>query len=522
MRERAYNAANRAGYRKERERHSAAGGEAAAGTARPALPSSSYRSANTILPVQSIRQIDPVITFRNSQGDPVRGTLTSLQRRALVMEIYNPYSIVQISEVLSELVVRAGDQRVYEGKAVVVSLVNTGLMAVASVTLTDEWNELATMGREPGNVMREATRFVEDWTQRFRVRRDYQVVVSEMRAYFSEITRWVDQADVVSALPREGSGRIREDIFMELAAPLLHKGRDYLQWFEGEALAVEPELAVMHRSFAQAAIHPLILRAPFVWRTYAKPLGYAGDYEMVNQILGDPRQGPSTYFQLVNYMFLQAGVAQAHRNRIDILVERLMQLARQGEAAGRPMRVLNVGCGPAVEIVRLLQTTPLTRWLDFTLVDFSEETLEYTRTQLEAAARAAGHELHLTLQHESVNQLLKRASRVRGPSTPESFDFVYCAGLFDYLSDKVCNRLIAYFVSRCRDGAAILVTNVHAANPERLWMEHFLEWYLIYRDEGGLLAVLPEGLRDARTWTDATGVNVFLEAAVSPRNGPAP
>ena len=49
---------------------------------------------------------------------------------------------------------------------------------------------------------------------------------------------------------------------------------------------------------------------------------------MVNQILGNPREGPSTYFELVNFMFLQAGVAQGHRNRVDILFERLKTLQR--------------------------------------------------------------------------------------------------------------------------------------------------------------------------------------------------
>ncbi len=45
-------------------------------------------------------QIDPVVSFRNSQGEQVRGTIINLQRKSLVMEIYNPYSIVQVSEVL--------------------------------------------------------------------------------------------------------------------------------------------------------------------------------------------------------------------------------------------------------------------------------------------------------------------------------------------------------------------------------------------------------------------------------------
>lgn len=461
--------------------------------------------------MQSLRPIDPVITFRNSQGDVVRGTLTSLQRRSLVVEIYNPYSIVQVSEVLSDLVVRAGDKPVYKGKAVVVSLVNTGLMAVVSVTLIDEWSELAATGRDRDSVAQEARNFVEEWNQRFRVRRDYQVVVSEMRSYFAEITRWVDQADVVSAMPREPDGRIREDVFLELAGPLLQRGQEYLHWFEGEASQIDAELASLHRSFAQSAIHPLILRAPFVYRTFAKPLGYAGDYEMVNQILGDPRQGPSTYFQLVNFMFLQAGVARAHRNRIDILADRLKQMAALGEQAGRRMRVLNVGCGPAVEIQRLLRESDAGRWLEFVLVDFSEETLAYTRSCIEAASRETGNAVEVSYQHESVHQLLKRAARSQRADEGDAFDMVYCAGLFDYLSDKVCSRLIEYFVSRSRPGARLLLTNVHASNPERLWMEHFLEWYLIYRDEAGMRAVLPAGLGEPTLYTDATGINVFVE-----------
>ena len=483
---------------------------------RPASPefsaiSNALRTPDTVHP---IRPIDPVITFRNSQHEAVRGTLTNVQRRSLVMEIYNPYSIVQVSEVLSELTIRSGERSIYKGKAVVVRLLNTGLMAVVSVTLTDEWNDLAAIGYDGKSVGSEARSFVESWDLRFNVRRDYQVVVSEMRAYFSEITRWIDQADINRGLPRAEDGRVREDVFFDLAQPLLGKGREYLQWFESEAALVDPELAPAHRSFAQAAIHPLILRAPFVYRTFAKPLGYAGDYEMVNQILSDPLQGPSTYFQLVNYMFLQAGVAVAHRNRIDILHNRLNKLAEFAVQEGRTMRVLNVGCGPAVEIQRFLRESPHSDRLEFVLVDFSEETLEYTRQQLEKASQASGRTVKLKLQHESVNQLLKRATRSLLITPEERFDFVYCAGLFDYLTDKVCTRLVEYFLSRCHAGARILVTNVHSSNPERNWMEHFLEWYLIYRDEAGLVRAMPKGLEVRETYTDPIGVNVFVEAVV--------
>ncbi len=459
-------------------------------------------------------QIDPVVSFRNTQGDAVRGTIVNLQRKSLVMEIYNPYSIVQVSEVLNELTVRLGTKTAYVGKAVVISMVNTGLTAVVSVTLIEEWRELSDVPLLPTSVGTEAKAFVQDWGGRFRIRRDYQIIVNEARAFLSDVSRWVEQVDMSDSLPEE-NGRLRTDFFYELATPLMEKTKTYFAALEGEAGLVEEELASAHRSFAQAALHPLILRAPFVFRTFTKPLGYAGDYQMVNQMLEDPRQGPSTYFQIVNTAFLQAAAATAHRNRIDILVDFLCRVADNAKRAERPYRIMNVGCGPAVEIQRFIQTYPEPHMLAFELVDFSEETLGYTRDKLNALAAAAGKTINITYTHDSVHNLLKRRTGNAPPELRE-FDSVYCAGLFDYLSDKVCLRLTEHFASRTRPGGMVLVTNVHSRNPERLFvMGHLLEWYLIYRDELGMEAVLPRQVSERKVYVDDTGVNVFAEVVVA-------
>lgn len=461
--------------------------------------------------MQPLRPIDPVITFRNSQGDAVRGTLTNLQRRSLVMEVYNPYSIVQVSEVLSELTVRSGDKSIYKGKGVVVSLMNTGLMALVSVTLIDEWSDLNAIRGDLTQVGLESQRFVEEWEARFTVGRDYQVVVSEFRAFLAETSRWADQADMSALLPREPDGRIRADVFDELAAPIMKKGAEYFVSLESEGKRVRPEDSVMHRNFAQTALHPLLLRAPFVYRTFAKPMGYAGDYEMVNQILADPRQGNSTYFQIINAFFLKATVAQAHRNRIDILVDYLRRVAELARKEKRLMRILNVGCGPAVEIQRFIEHDPHPDSLAFTLLDFSEPTLDYTRSCISRVSQQTGKTVNVEFVNESVHQLLKRATKREETLSSNVFDFVYCAGLFDYLSDKVCSRLLQYFVARTRPGGCVMVTNVHASNPQKVVMEHLLEWHLIYRDEAGLEAVLPELRQNTRLFTDETGANIFAE-----------
>lgn len=460
------------------------------------------------------RPFDPVVTFRNSQGEAARGTLTSLQRRSLVMEVYNPYSIVQVSEVLSELNIRSGDRSIYRGKAVVVSLLNTGLMAVVSLALIDEWSDLTMTRGESGSVGQQAQQFVEGWFERFKIKRGYLVAVSEIRAYLTEVSRWTDHADFSSALPRETDGRVAPAVFQEIASPVMAAAANYFAALEAETQDVPEEDLATYRSFAQASLHPLLLRAPFVYRTFAKPLGYAGDYEMVNQILSDPQQGGTTYFQMINALFLQSAVAQAHRNRIDILVDHLKTATAQAQALGRPVRILNIGCGPAVEIERFLLGGGDPGSAHFTLLDFSEVTLEHTREKMLAVGQQLDQPVQFELVNDSVHNLLKRATRADATDQAEAYDFAYCAGLFDYLSDKVCSRLLEYMHARTRPGGRILVTNVHSSNSQRGVMEHVLEWYLIYRDEARLLGVLPSRRNDANIFTDATGVNVFASFQV--------
>jgi extracellular factor (EF) 3-hydroxypalmitic acid methyl ester biosynthesis protein len=45
-------------------------------------------------------------------------------------------------------------------------------------------------------------------------------------------------------------------------------------------------------------------------------------------------------------------------------------------------------------------------------------------------------------------------------------------------------------------------------------MEHILEWYLIYRDEAKMQAILPARRGETHVYTDPTGVNVFAETTV--------
>ncbi len=83
-----------------------------------------------------------VITCRNSQGTELTANLLRIKRYSVVFEVYNPYSILQLSEVLSDFRIMASRRLLYHGKAVVSNLLNTGIVLVCEAMLDEGWVEV--------------------------------------------------------------------------------------------------------------------------------------------------------------------------------------------------------------------------------------------------------------------------------------------------------------------------------------------------------------------------------------------
>lgn len=461
--------------------------------------------------VSDPRAVNSLVAFRNSQGSDARGTLLKLTRTTLIFEVYNPYSIVQLSEVLRDVQIRRGERIIYRGRAVVTSLVNTGLMLIVSATLTDAWSDLSGVVANGSMIRKEVQEFVEDWDVSSRLRPGYQLIVGRLRSFLTELNRWLEQLDVERDESDVGYGAVPdEELFANVTGPVFPRLDELFQEFEDEAAHVPQDEVVNHKRFVQSDLHPLILRAPFVHRALYKPLGYAGDYEMVNMMLGRSDDGPTMYSRVINAAHLAAGPAAAHRNRIDILVSWLAEAIHKAESNSRSLTCLNVGCGPAIELQRITRSHPSAGRCRFELMDFSEETLRYTQGKLQESTNESGIQPDYSFIHESVHNLLKKASKARDMATGQNYDIVYCAGLFDYLSDKVCSRLLHLFYQWVCPGGRVLVTNVHPANDAVYRMEHILEWYLIYRDEERMRSLVPQEWIKS-VYVDKTGINVFME-----------
>jgi extracellular factor (EF) 3-hydroxypalmitic acid methyl ester biosynthesis protein len=150
---------------------------------------------------------------------------------------------------------------------------------------------------------------------------------------------------------------------------------------------------------------------------------------------------------------------------------------------------------------------------EFVLLDFDDETIAYARKQLDRIQRSAALHSQVRVIKKSVNQVFKDSARSREAPTGGRFDFVYCAGLFDYMTDSFCQHLMSIFYEWVAPGGLLLATNVESRNPQRFTMSYLLDWHLFNRDANDCRKIAPPMVAGdtMRIYSDLTGVNLFIE-----------
>lgn len=455
-----------------------------------------------------------LIVFQTAQSGEIRGSLLKLTCHLAVVEIYNPNIILRSSEVLTDVKIVIQSRIIYSGRAVVSNLVTAGSMAMCELKLDEAKFDVASHLPASGQSLVEKgfSDFLDHWQKIYRVHPEFKVIIADMQTFLTDLRLWLEQVEVgLRSTPPGDRLKFEQDLAQSLSTAAVGAVNNLFECFEDVASKVEPELVPAHQAFGKRQILPLLLASPFVCRTYQKPLGYAGDYEMVNMMFREPAEGGSLFAKMINIYALQLPPIIGHRNRIQMLVTRLIEEARRVVPKGRPLRVFNLGCGPAHEIQRFLALEPISSDVHFTLCDFNDETLAHTGSILTNLSQRHGRRTVIDMQKKSVHQILKQADRVKLPVN-EAYDVVVCAGLFDYLSDKVCRKLVQIFHDMLGPGGLLITTNVDV-HPARNEMEYFLEWHLIHRNSRQMRDLAPTRAAkdDVLISRDSSGVNVFMD-----------
>jgi extracellular factor (EF) 3-hydroxypalmitic acid methyl ester biosynthesis protein len=255
--------------------------------------------------------------------------------------------------------------------------------------------------------------------------------------------------------------------------------------------------------YARACLnHPvrhLLHQDPFTYRASSKPRGYAGDAVMMDYIYGLGEAGRAAHEAtllgraIFSHMATRPS-ARAVRYRRRLLAELIDRTASRG---GNRVFALAAGHLREVEISEAVLTGQLE---DFVAMDQDEASLAVVGRDYAAAG--------VRTMSGSVRQLLT------GKANPGEFDFVYAAGLFDYLNDSVAAALASRMFEMTRPGGMMLIPNFLKGASDTGYMEAFMDWHLIYRnhaDMRAMAAALPSsGVASCEIFDDEDDTITFL------------
>jgi extracellular factor (EF) 3-hydroxypalmitic acid methyl ester biosynthesis protein len=462
------------------------------------------------------------VIFRAADTGELRGVLTHFTRHSATFELNGTAVLLRASEVLADFQINIRDKTFYSGRAVVSGLMDSGSNTLCEVTLDEgRWTGInfpqTSHQREKGWLGVEFNEFIQDWQSLYKINSEYKLALIDMQTYFSDLRLWLNQLEMgIHSTPEVDWPKLEREIIAEIGQYVFPTFAALFEKFELAAKDVDKKHLPSHQALVKRLLHPLILCSPFMHRIYFKPLGYAGDYEMVNMILRDPHEGESLFAKLLNVFILGQVPGEAHRNRVIYLVHRLVGEVGRMAQRGEVCKIYNLGCGPAGEVQSFLKNHDLSKFAQFTLLDADDETLRNTGKLLESMKSKYHRRTPIKLVKKSVHQLLKPSNRNK--SADEKYDYIYSAGLFDYLTDQVGRTIIELTYDLLAPGGLLLITNVDPVNPIKNIMDHIYDWHLIYRD-GRQLAELASGLpADASIAIRAeyTSANVILEVRKPP------
>jgi len=214
-----------------------------------------------------------------------------------------------------------------------------------------------------------------------------------------------------------------------------------------------------------AQIRSRFVDDPYTRRGFEKPRGYAGDAVLLDYIYETaplPDGTPIRGRKINKWMRQNSRAFQAVRHRRELLATHIDETIQANPSA----RILSIACGHLREFA-LCRFDPKSWRGELIAVDQDDASL---------AVVSSTYPRHSVVPTRmSILGLLKNGRELG------KFDFVYAAGLLDYLDDDTVVQLAQWGRHALKPGGTMLLANFSQC-AERGFMEAVMQWPLIYRD----------------------------------------
>lgn len=265
---------------------------------------------------------------------------------------------------------------------------------------------------------------------------------------------------------------------------------------------LNPQQKKLSVEFIRNQLAPLVYGAPFANRAFYKPRGYAGDYEMMNHLYRNELVGKTLFDQTMHKYFIDEPAGVAVKNRGHYLYQKIKGLIETNP--NKPLKILSVASGPAMEVQLLLQNCPhlFGKNIEFTFIDQDEESLKHAQKQIGSLERFKNSGFKFLYKNLAIKNII-----IQGLPSGD-FDMIYSAGLFDYFTDPVAQTAAKQMSLSLGPSGTLIIGNFSKDNPCVPFMEYILDWILIYRSSEEMTKLFKD-LGSVTIEQEDLGVNLF-------------
>jgi len=331
-----------------------------------------------------------------------------------------------------------------------------------------------------------------------------QLVPQPYRAFCADVLKLLrayrSVLDANSQVAREFSDGLDQLEAFETCEPrILQQWRSL--WRTGNDLTLgmadDREIREATKEFTELVLTPE-LRLGSIWdRSYAKPLGYPGDFEIMNQVYDWKRVGDNAYDMLMHRVGLD--VAECIRTRMEVVLIHIAEVVRE-KGQSRPARITSLGSGPAREVEAYLSGHSASgHRAEFSLIDQEQVALQYAHEKTYPYVLSSEGRIKVQGLNISFTDILRGTNGLAG-LPPQ--DLVYSVGLLDYLTPHRAKALVKRLYNLLLPGGLMIIGNMNECSLSNFWpMEFITDWSLEYRNDADMMA-WADGLNAERAWTE--------------------
>jgi extracellular factor (EF) 3-hydroxypalmitic acid methyl ester biosynthesis protein len=274
----------------------------------------------------------------------------------------------------------------------------------------------------------------------------------------------------------------------------------FLNNLENKIAHLSEEEKKQHYSYFRQICGNFFDQSYLAYRAYHKLPGYAGDHQTIQLIYDNKPRGKTLFAKCMDNFFLSALESEAVRNRSKYLEKKIKHFIKQNNRA----KIVSFGCGTAQEIRNLLLNQPsLLKDSEIHLIDQDVEALKNAQKLIKKILTEKQTNSNIYYHNWGIKNILKNGF------TFGKADFIYSAGVYDYLSDKVCYKLTSTFFDLLNSNGMIIIGNFNTNTPEHLVRTIILDWNLNLRDKKKLLELFSP-IGKLKIESEPLNINLFV------------